>query len=765
MLEKIVQIKNVGVFEDYSAPGSAKFSDATLIFAGNSRGKTTISAILRSLSEHDVDLKGRERLGADGSCSVFVRSDTANHRYAPHAWDTLLTKIDVFDEEFIHTNVHSGYFVDRGHKRGLYQVVVGSKGTRLAQKVNEIDEGIAQINTELRKQREKLTQVIKGDLAVDDFAALSEVEEIDKRIESTRKELQLAEREEEVKNASPLNQVTVPALPENSAELLGRSLEAVSQAAVDRVKGHIDNRLGPDGEPWVQKGLDYAKDDNCPFCDQGLEGVELIDSYRTYFSSEYRSLQEDVASTVGEIAEVLGEKSLQSLREDLEKCRDRREYWDEIAEIEIEVPDPNSLIPRLRGGKTKLLELLEEKQGAPLEKIELGAEGEKALADAHSIFDRLEHLNAAVKTANESISERKRELAGANPKQLSSKLQELQNTKIRHMEENSELVAKYTATKEKKEAKTEEKEEAKRKLDEHSEEIFPKYQEKINVHLERFGAGFRICEVQPNYVGRQPNSDYALEINDETVALGSDESTDQPAFRNTLSAGDKSALALAFFLARLDLEDSLEDRIVVFDDPIASFDSGRENYTRNEMARVIHEARQGIVMSHDPDFLIRLHQRLDDTRPDGSGPMATLEIRATSSGSELAGWDINNDAKTDFFRNFAAMRDYLKGAGKVTKKQAIQAIRPALEHNLRSRFPGSLGVGQNLGHYLQQIREATEGDEIGVLKEHYSLLDDLNSYTVPHHHAASRAEAPPRIDATQLENNISLALGFMRGTN
>lgn len=760
MLEKIVEIKNVGVFEDYSAPGNARFSDATLIFAGNGKGKTTISAILRSLSEDNVDLRGRERLGSEGDCSVFVRSDSANHKYAPHTCDQPLRKIDVFDDEFIHRNVHSGYFVDRRHKRGLYQVVVGTKGTRLARRVNEIDEEITEINSKLREQRDELAQEIEGGLGVDDFVDLPEVEDVDEKVESRRKELELAEREKEIEQADDLGKVEVPDVPEDLSSLLGRSLDDISQTAVDRVRGHIDDRLGPDGEPWVQKGLDYVQDDACPFCAQNLEGVQLVEAYRNFFSDEYRTLQEGVASMAREIAEVLSDERLQSLRQELEHCRERREYWDEIAEIELEVPEPNALIPGLRNNRRALVERLEKKQAAPLERIELGSDAERALESIRSVAERLQHLNRSVESANESIEERKRELAGASPQKLRSEIRELQNSRVRHTDAVSELVDQYKDTQELKTEKEREKEETKQELDEHAEEIFPRYQERINRHLERFGAGFRICEVEPNYVGRQPNSDYALRINDKTVSLGSDDTSDQPAFRNTLSAGDKSALALAFFLARLDLEDKLEDRVVVFDDPIASFDSGRQNYTRNQIARVISKARQGIVMSHDPYFLVRLHRRLVDVR---EGAIGTLEIIKSSRGSELVKWDIERDAKTDFFKNYSMMRDFLEGVSGANKKEVIKAIRPALEHNLRSRFPGSFSSGQNLGRYLAQIRDADDADEIGVLKKYYDLLDDLDSYTAPYHHASSPAETPPRIDATELKKHIALALRFMRG--
>lgn len=765
MLEKIVRIKNVGVFQDYSAPGNVKLTNATLIFAGNGQGKTTISAILRTLSEENSDLRARKRVGADGDCSVFIRSDSEGFRYSPHQWDKQFPKIDVFDEEFIHSNVHSGYFVDRRHKRGLYRVVVGSKGKRLAQKVEEIDEEIRNINKQLRDQSQELEQVIEGDRSVDDFISLPELEDVNEKLESTQKELELAERAQEIRKKSVLAKINIPALPDNPASLLEMTLEEVGQSAVDRVQDHIEDRLGPNGEPWVQEGLGYVQDKQCPFCDQGLEGVELVDAYRRYFSEQYKELQSEVASTVSQIEDNLSDERLQTLREELENCVEHYEYWGEITDIDVNIPEANSVIPTLRKLRHALIDRLERKQNAPLERIELGTRAKEALNTSLDMVERLGQLNDSIESANIAIEQKKRDLAGADPDELRSKIDRLEDSKVRHSETVTELVDDYKTTLKAKQEKKDEKEETKEKLDEHAEQIFPKYQDRINRHLERFGAGFRICEIEPNYVGRQPNSDYALRINEETVSLGSGDTTEQPAFRNTLSAGDKSALALAFFLARLDLEDDLEERVVVFDDPIASFDSWRQTYTRNQIARLILQARQGIVMSHDPHFLVRLHRKLVNERQTGTGPISTLEITATSSGSELAQWDIEKDAKTAFFRKYALMRDFLEDPSSVNKTEAIQAIRPTLEHNLRSRFPGTFSQGQNLGRYLEQIRESDETDEIGVLKEHYELLDDLNEYTAPYHHASTPDQAPPRINSTELTTNIKMALKFMRGSN
>jgi wobble nucleotide-excising tRNase len=49
----------------------------------------------------------------------------------------------------------------------------------------------------------------------------------------------------------------------------------------------------------------------------------------------------------------------------------------------------------------------------------------------------------------------------------------------------------------------------------------------------------------------------------------------EASLRYFLSDGDKNALALSFFLAKLDLFDNIGEFIVVVDDPFTSFDTHR----------------------------------------------------------------------------------------------------------------------------------------------------------------------------------------------
>ena len=78
MLRKIIEIKNVGRFANYSASGDVELKRYNLFFAENGRGKTTLCAILRSLQSGDsAYVVGRTMLGG-GVPEINISIDVGN---------------------------------------------------------------------------------------------------------------------------------------------------------------------------------------------------------------------------------------------------------------------------------------------------------------------------------------------------------------------------------------------------------------------------------------------------------------------------------------------------------------------------------------------------------------------------------------------------------------------------------------------------------------------------------------------------------------
>ncbi len=93
---------------------------------------------------------------------------------------------------------------------------------------------------------------------------------------------------------------------------------------------------------------------------------------------------------------------------------------------------------------------------------------------------------------------------------------------------------------------------ARGKLDEYSERVVARHLKAINDHLDNFNAGLSLDRLKVEYSGRVPNSTFCVVINRTSVEMGNSETPqDQPSFKNTLSGGDRTTLALAFFFAQI----------------------------------------------------------------------------------------------------------------------------------------------------------------------------------------------------------------------
>jgi wobble nucleotide-excising tRNase len=141
MLRKFISIKNVGRFLNYGASGDVDLKRYNLIFAENGRGKTTLCAILRSLSTGDPALvNGRTSLGVADTAEIrILLSDGSTPSFSKGAWTSTVSDLAIFDSTFVSENVYSGDAVDLVHKRKLYGVIVGKRGTEMAREIDALD--------------------------------------------------------------------------------------------------------------------------------------------------------------------------------------------------------------------------------------------------------------------------------------------------------------------------------------------------------------------------------------------------------------------------------------------------------------------------------------------------------------------------------------------------------------------------------------------------------------------------------------------------
>jgi wobble nucleotide-excising tRNase len=299
------------------------------------------------------------------------------------------------------------------------------------------------------------------------------------------------------------------------------------------------------------------------------------------------------------------------------------------------------------------------------------------------------------------------------------------------------------------------KEVARLKLDEETNKIPREYQKSINNYLEKFGAEFKIVDQRKVNPSGQAATEYKLMLRGVEINLGDNKTPeDVTSFQNTLSEGDKSTLAFCYFLARLEAEEKLSEKILVFDDPISSLDRFRRGWTRNILRVFGDRSKQLIVLSHDPAFLEEMAYNLRGT------DFKCLEVRWDSdrNSSVLAPTTVDELNKNDHMRNLEKIRNFLK-----TRSGSPEDVKARLRHlcecYLRSKCPKSFARKDNLGNMIRLIRESLPGDEIYGERDRLTDYEVINDYSIEENHSQDGTHG--KIDEVELMANCKTTFALI----
>ena len=374
MVTEFNLINNVGKFSTCSTTNDTKLKKLTLIYSENGRGKTTISSILRSLSNGNPNaILGKRRLGATQLPKVVINLDDANYIFENGHWNSINEKIKVFDDYFVDENVYSGLTVTPNHRQNLHEVILGNEGVMLARRVDEITTQIADLTRDLLSAVANIPLDIRFGMQIDDFCNLQNVENIDQLITQKERNLTASRQNADVRSHALFPTISLPEIDSvQLANLLRMGLENLEILALERVKQQFI-KLGQRSESWISAGLGYLnaqQGNNCPFCDQRLDNVTLVDNYRHYFSSEYKNLKTTIDEFTANITRAFHGDELARFERIIQALNEHRGFWSQFIEVENIVVD-DTLATKWSIARECVISLLQRKQNSPLEVIEI----------------------------------------------------------------------------------------------------------------------------------------------------------------------------------------------------------------------------------------------------------------------------------------------------------------------------------------------------------------------------------------------------------
>jgi len=764
MIRKVRLLRNIGQFDSVDSGSDIPLSHVTLVYAENGRGKTTLAAILRSLATGDPNwVNERRRLSAQYPPHVVLEcGDSSTAIFENSSWSRTDLNIAVFDDLFVDQNVYSGLSVEPGHRQHMHDLILGAQGVALNRKLQKLVDKIEEHNRALRRKATAISPEHRGTLPVDAFCELEPQENIDEVLQTMEGYAAAARDQGSVKETPPFNLLTLPPFDESSiSQVLEQSLPDVDASALARVQDHLAT-LGARAESWVAEGMRYAQhvatetSSICPFCGQDLLDSPVLTHYRTYFSNAYGELKETVTRARMALEDTHDHNASVSFERAVGVMYDRQRFWSQFCEIPHASIDTETIVKDWRVAFDMVKAALEAKAMAPLDPMMLSHDATAALAVYESHRMAIAKANAMLSRANAAIAEVKQQAVASDPQSLASTVTRLKATKSRYEPEVAKLCDDYLAEKAAKAKTEQQRDDTRAKLDTYRETIFPKYEEAINLYLERFNAGCRLRNVAPRNTRSGSTCSYSLAIEDKSVAVaGGTDVPGQPSFRSTLSSGDRNALALAFFFASLDEDPALKDKIVLIDDPVSSMDEHRSLTTIQEIRRLAERVAQVILLSHRKPFLCGVWEGADKTG------CTAIQIKRSGSGSTIETWSIGDASVTENDRLRTLLRAYLDN-GSGDRRQVAQSIRPVLEAFLRVAYSEHFPPGKLIGQFLTDCRDRINQARPILDQEDFDELRDLNEYSRAFHHETGAAFATEPINDMQLKAYVKRVLAFTR---
>jgi wobble nucleotide-excising tRNase len=760
----------LGTFDNVSTGANLPFGRLTAIYAENGRGKTTLSAVFRSLATGDViHVVERHRLGAQHAAQVRIDADGGNAVFENNAWDRTLPDLVVFDDAFVDQNIHSGLAVDPDHRQNLHELILGTQGVTLSRRHLDLMAQNEALNGERRIREQAIPAAIRGTYTVDQFCELQAEPRIEAMIQEATRTLEAARQQEPIRQQPLFQPLSLPAFDVAGIErLLAQNLPALDAQAAARVQAHIA-RIGAGGENWVAEGMGrvppagQGEEQPCPFCAQSLADSPVIAHYRAYFSEGYTNLKRAVDTMRQAVTRAHDGDAQVAFVRSIGTASATWGFWSRYADVHAVILEQNgdqtdlADVTRDWGiARGHVLAALQAKQAAPLESAVLSDDAKAAIATYNGHRALVEKLNGELQASNALIREAKANAAAGNVAELTRELTRLQAVRARQEQANRDLCDAYKRATDAKARNDQDRDAARAALEQHRAAAFPAIQAAVNVYLERFGAGFRLANVEPVNSRAGSACNYSVVINNVPVSIaGGQPAPGQPSFRNTLSAGDRNTLTLAFFFASLDRDPTLAQKMVVIDDPFSSHDAHRAIATIQEIRNLAGRVAQVVVLSHNKGFLTSLWAHTDRNR------RASLQVVRDGVGSALAQWDVRADEYNEHDRRHERMRAY---AGNPAEAHAVaQDIRPTVEAYLRVAYPEHFPPGSLIGPFIGLCEQRIAAGNALLSQGDTDELRALNAYGSQFHHDTNAAYNPnAQISDAELTTHVGRTFRFTR---
>lgn len=673
MIDKILKIEEVGRLQKTGGTGdNYRFTRKTMIYAGNTHGKSTLTAILRSLRENDPSIvTSRLTFGSKKNPLISLRkaSDQKNVNFNSKGWSEIFEDIRIFDDRYIRENFFSpDEQINDADQRTIETFILGAEGKELASKVTEFTEKQTK-NATARSAitRQFTSQHSNSGITFAKFLAMKEDASIDAKIKSSEDRLKSFQNQTSIRQS--LKDIS-KILSEYSVDDHKSPLSVAMTVDVGVIAQHIKDHMaiGADSakaKQFIADGLSLQKRKNiCVFCSQEIQDENaktLTKSYEDVFSRAYLSLV--------------------SARNQSERFF---ELWNPNLRIAAEIAKLQKL------GLDINLDDAIDKLKIAVENIapELELKKDPAHPINLSLFDKvIEAITDISEVISPITAEYEQDLSEESNKERGS-LALLKLQKDRFEQYWMEQCVAYTVLQEDHDKTIKPTLDATiKQLQTYASTIYTSCMSSVNDCLMSLGANFRVKGLQ--YKGRSRGDLFALVFDDmHDVGIHNGSSVSSYSARHTLSESDKRALCFAFFIGSIQCEKDLDKLIVVMDDPASSFDFERRTSMANclnDMMDATTAPAQLLILTHDRDFAKTIDLRFRD---DTDFSSLLLEWSRDKGTSDFARLDTSSNPlfMSDFYKNLNRVHEYINLPDSKLDTSNLEVVRHLIENLMKRKY-------------------------------------------------------------------------------
>ncbi|EPN8224702.1 AAA family ATPase [Vibrio alginolyticus] len=743
------------------------FTQLSLIYGLNGDGKSTLSKIFQLISEKDIpSINNMKSLESDESKNPnFVLRFSDSKTITPNNINALEHNFLVFNQNFIDSNVHSSSKIESSNLQNYYNLCLGSFSVEKQKKIDDLKLQNSTFTTEKTEFETKLTQRFQG-LTVSEITKLKPIKDADRRIAELESKLDDVKAIDVIKKLTKPSKLSV-SFPELDFGYLNVSVEKISRDATEEIKKHLSNNHQKENKKWVKDGVDLVTENQtCPFCAQSLNESPIYTHYKHFLDETYQvavnAFTTSNTTTTAGLDNIYN--ALLSVKKDVDSANQCIESWKDrvsLNSLTLELAYLSDLDAYIKNFK----EETERMESDIFIETDLSKTCEsiiKILSDAESDIST---FNKSIQSCLDDIQSYISTLESTTEADINTNITNLKNAiesskadVKQWIKDRKDRGAKVTLNNKTVKALREEIEsDQKGKISTLSKDI--------NEILQKFGSHIRLIDLEKDYKAKKGNDRFKFGVKFiENELSTSNAAESEKVIGDLLSTGDKNALALAFFFAKVRSGVS-ENSIIVFDDPMSSLDRHRRHQTKALITKIARN-NQVLVMSHDPFFLKELYDYQNNNAIASYFRFeSSTQVTGTShyrKSSLISTTNLSKETTDPYEQCYKSLLDYCNEPSDdpTIKLDAIRRIRTILEAKIYMSDPNTFSPNEYLGTLIGKVRNRKDNqDDIFYIDdETFEDIEDLNEYTGEYHHADGVKTVSTPIDMTELRTNVQKTL-------